>query len=428
MRNYGSIQPLDVYADGGAQTVAVTPGATVQPVEFTVQAPKGGVDGNWPLAMNIVKKIAIQIDQPSSGASTIEADELPIVVDSYNVNSPLLGITHPRDTFTGPIAKHIAEFFSAGYTSADGARIQIPTTDAEYSVVHYQLLPFAQENFVKPHHFAPWLGWLNATKITTYIAPSTAIAAFSTGAVSEAPCSVSCWIEYVVSSELIMPTFAQFHLYESPASGGTTVTVQGIGTSNGMADVKEGSRIAALLELTDINGMGGPDGADNITAVTIPQLGLDLTQNPDAFFTAFRRAMGGHRGAIALSTTVPVADRAGDPYSVIHAAGLETTLNAASAMYIPYRFVGRDQQITKLPRFFGDLRVTRTFTTAPTSGKYRFVTEELREFGELKKKEMIAKTGRPGKLQRIYEGGVPDAEDLARHPHKVAALPERVIF
>jgi len=425
MRNYGSIQTLDVFADGGAQSVSITPGSTVQPAEFTVQAPKGGVDGNWPLAMNIVKKITIGVDQPASGGSAIAADNLPIVVDSFNVNSPLLGLTHPRDTFTGMISKHVAEFFSAGYTYADGARVQIPAADGDTAVVMYQLLPFAQENFNKPHHFAPWLGWLNATKITTYIAASTAIAAYSTGAVTEAPCSVSCWIEYVVSSELILPAFAQYHLYESPASGGTTVTVQGIGTSNGMADVKDGSRLACLLELCN-TGLGGATDASAVTAVTIPQLGLDLTQNIDSFFSAFRRAMGGHRGPIALSATVPVPDRGGDPYSMT--STVSGALNDGTALYIPWRFVGRNQQITKLPRFFGDLRVTRTFSSTPSSGKYRFVTCELREFGEAKKKEMIAKTGRAGKLERIFENGVPDASDLNRHPHKVASLPQRVVF
>jgi hypothetical protein len=427
MRNYGSIQTLDVYADGGASSVSITPGATVQQAEFTVQAPKAGVDGNWPLAMNIMVKTSIVVDQPASGGSTLEPDETTVVIDSYNVNSPLLGLTHPRDTYTGPIAKNIAEFFSAGYTSSDGARIQVPAADGDTTLVLYQLLPFAQENFNRPHHFAPWLGWLNATKIQAYIAASTAIASFSTGAVTEAPCTVSCWIEYVVSSELIMPAFAQYHLYETPASGGTTAIVQGIGTQNGMADVKDGSRIAALLELMNVNGMGGATTANIYTSVTIPQLGLDLTFNIDSFFSAFRRAMGGHRGSIALSVTEPVTDRAGAPYIV--ATDVLTDLNAAGALYIPWRAVGRNQQITKLVRFFGDLKVTRSFSSTPSSGKYRFVTCELREFGDAKKKEMVGKTGKSGyKLERIFENGTPDGADLERHKNKVRSLPERVIF
>jgi hypothetical protein len=427
MRNYGSIQTLDVYADGGASAVSVTPGAAVQPVEFTVQAPKAGVDGNWPLAMNIMVKTSIVVDQPSSGGSTLELDETTVIMDSYNVNSPLLGLTHPRDTYTGPIAKNIAEFFSAGFTSSDGGRIQVAAADGDTTLVLYQLLPFAHEAFERPHHFAPWLGWLNATKINAYVAASTAIASFSTGAVTKTPCTVSCWIEYVVSSELIMPGFAQYHLYETPASGGTTALVNGIGTQNGMADVKDGCRLAMLLELMSINGMGGATTADNVTSVNIPQLGLDQTFNVDSFFSAFRRAIGGHRGSIAASVTEPYTDRSGPPNIV--ATDVLTNLNAAGALYIPWRFPGRDQQITKLLRFFGDLKVTRSFTSVPSSGKHRFVTCELREFGPAKKKEMIGKTGKTSYvLKRIFENGNPYAVDLERHPNKVRGLPERVIF
>jgi len=427
MRNYGSIQTLDVYADGGASAVSVTPGAAVQAVEFTVQAPKAGVDGNWPLAMNIMVKTSIVVDQPASGGSTLEVDETVNVIDSYNVNSPLLGLTHPRDTYTGPIAKNIAEFFSAGYTSSDGGRVQVPAADGDTTLVLYQLLPFAQENFERPHHFAPWLGWLNATKINAYIAASTAIGTYSTGAVTKTPCTVSCWIEYVVSSELLMPAFAQYHLYETPASGGTTATVQGIGTQNGMADVKDGSRIAMLLELANVNGMGGATTADVYTSINIPQLGMDQTFNIDSFFSAFRRAMGGHKGSIAASATVPYTDRSGPPNIV--ATDVLTNLNAAGALYLPWRFPGRNQQITKLVRFFGDLKRTSSFSTVPSSGKYRFVTCELREFGEAKKKEMIGKTGKTAyRLERIYENGTPDGADLERHPNKTRSLPQRVIF
>jgi len=429
MRNYGSIQTLDVFADGGASSVSITPGASVQSAEFTVQAPKAGVDGNWPLAMNIMVKTSIVFDQAASGGSAIQPDCLAIAMDSFNVNSPLLGMTHPKDTYTGVIAKNVVEFFSAGYTSSDGGRVQVPSTDGDTTLVLYQLLPFAQENFERPHHFAPWLGWLNATKITAYVAASTAFSTggFSTGAVTKTPCSISCWIEYVVSSELIMPAFAQYHLYETPASGGTTATLQGIGTSNGMADVKDGSRLAMILELMNINGMGGATTADLVTAITIPQLGMDLTQYVDSFFSAFRRAMGGHRGPIALTSAAPATDRSGPPNIV--ATDVTGNLNGSTALYIPIRFPGRNQQISKLPRFFGDLKVTQTYSTTPTSGKHRYVTCELREFGEGKKKEMIGKTGKSRyKLERIFGNGSPDGGDLQRHPNKIKSLPQRVIF
>lgn len=426
--NYGSTQNLDVTADGGAESISLTPGASVVTGEFTVQAPKGGVDRNWPLCTCAVVKTSIVIDQPASGGSAINADDLPVMFDGYDGNSNLLGNIWPHDTFTGPIAKHLVEFISEGYQNPDGARVQIASSDGDNTVVYYQCLPFSHRAFEKSHHFAHWIGWLNALKIKIFLAPSTAIAGVSTGAVTKTPCTVRCWLEYVVSNELIMPPFNQWHLYESPATGGNTVTVQGIGTENGMNDVKGGSRLAGLFELTSVGNMGGEDDADNITGISIPQLGYDLTVNPDAYFLAFKRTMQGHRGPIAISASAPVVDRNGDPYTM--AGSVLGSLNANTALYNPLRWPAlSDAQISKVVKFGpGDLKIVHTYTTPPSSGKHRVVTNELREYGEGKKAEMIGKTGKRGKLERIYSNGMPDPQDVARHPGVHACLPERVIF
>lgn len=424
----------DLVADGG-NSVSLTPGAAIQKAEFLVQAPRAGVGDNWPLGLNIVKRVTTTLDQPASGASAVNWDMLAAVVDSFNVQSPILGNTHAKDTYTGPIAKHLIEFVSSGYGYGDGARIQIPTTDQDNTVDLYFVLPFAHECFERPHHFGVWLGWLKDTEVTTYLAPSTIVAALSTGAVIEAPTTVTAWIEYVVSDELIMPTMNNWKQYQAPAAGGTTAILQGIGTANGYNDVLDGSRIAGIYELTSagdgtLNLMGGPTTADNYLTVAIPQLSQDVFEFPDAYFRSYRIAMGGGtaRGPRSGAATGYVIDRAGNPNKMSATTNTNNKLNSADALYIPWRSVGRNAQITKQPKFFGDLKMLRTFTTKPTSGTYGFVTNELRELGDQKKREMIGKTGRAGVLETIWGGGSKGSADNQRHPKRQACLPERVVF
>lgn len=435
MRNYGIPQILDLVSDGGT-AVSLTPGTAPVSAEFIVSAPRAGVGDNWPLALNYVTRFRVTVDQAASGGTAMNWDELACVADSFDIKSPVLGNTHPRDTFQGTIAKHLVEFVSMGYNYADGGRTQIASTDGDTTMDVYFILPHAHECGGRPHHFAPWLGWLQNTKIANYLAAANVLDGLSTGAVIKAPCTVQTWIEYVVSDELIMPSINQWHLYETPATGGTTAILNGLGTANGYNDLLDGSRIAGLYELTGAQGnakniMGGSATADQYTSYTIPQFSQDVTVNVDAFFSAYRRIIGGHRGPISNAVGVATHDsKSGNPFQMRGGQGTSTgdLMNTANALFIPIRSPGHDMMLTKLMKFFGDLKITRTFSSTPSSGKFRFVTNELRELGAAKKTELIGKTGRPGKLEPIWGSGSKGSADNARHPRRQAVFPERVVF
>lgn len=434
MRSYGVPQILDLLSNGSS-SVSLTPGATTQKAEFLISAPRAGVGDNWPLCTNLVCRARTTFDQAASGGNTVNWDELPAVMDSFDVNSPILGNTHPKDTFTGPITKHIAEFVSSGYSYADGGRTQIASTDGDTTLDVYYVLPFEHACFERPHHSAVWLGWLKDTKITTYLAAASVLGSLSTGAVIKAPTNVQMWAEYIVSDELIMPWMNNFHRYQAPAAGGTTAILSGIGTANGYNDVLNGSRILGLFELMGVtsnsfNLMGGPTTADQYTSVTIPQLNQDVTVNIDGFFASYWRAIGGHRGPISNAAGSALFDRAGNPNIMRMSQANQTgdVLNSADAMYIPWKAPGRDQMLSKAVKFFGDLKMTRTFGTAPTSGTFYFVLNEGRELGDAKKQQMIQATGKSGTLETIWGGGSKGTADNARHPRRDAVLPERVVF
>jgi hypothetical protein len=436
MRNYGVPQFLDVT---GNSPTTITPGAAPTLVEFLVQAPKSGVGDNWPLGMAYVVAAGVTIDQGAAGALINWENWFGSVFDSFNVENPLLGTTHERTTYQAMAAKHIIEFMSRGYAYGDGARGQIAAADADYPVYVYQTLPMAHELNERPHHSAFWLGWLNATKVQAYMAASTAPASYSTGAVFETA-TVRCWIEYVVSDELVMPVLNHWKRYEDDAGSKATHFIKGVGTANGLNDVLDGSRIVALLELCNGGGAvnwGGASTALNFTSYGMPQLSQEQTTNVDAYFNAFHTVVRGakrvgHTGTAAAG--VPQEDVTGastqaDPVGVVQTS----PLNHARQMYIPVRAPGVNFQLTKQPKFFGDLKRIATFTAAPSSGKMVFLLNEFRELGDGKKKQMIAMTGRPGRLDRIFTNPGPMVNRTSTKQKQAgkgreAVLAERVLF
>ncbi len=438
MRNYGVPQFVDLVPDGAS---SITPGTSPTLVEFLFQAPKSGVGDSWPIGTNYIIAADVTVDQAASGGSAIEWENWFVsAFDSFNVDVPLLGTTHTRDTYQAAIAKHVIEFVSSGYTYTEGARAQILSTDGDTLITVYQVLPMAHECNDRPHHSGFWLGWLNAAKIQAWMATSTAVAAYSTGAVIKAPTTVRGWVEYIVSDELIMPVVNQWHRYTAPAAGQTTHFLTGIGTANGLNDVKDGSRLVGLFEMMSQGesggvNMGGATSANHYTSMNIPQLSQDQTVNVDAYFAAYRRVIGGHRGPISYGpTSLPIvaADGRGNPYNI---AGSQTGhLNSAGAWYIPIRAPGRNFQLSKQPKFFGDLKRSITLDTTVNTGNYVWVTNEFRELGESKKAEMIAKTGRAGTLERILtnpQGGQHNRTSLknkAPGKGREAVLPQRVMF
>jgi len=300
----------------------------------------------------------------------------------------------------------------------------------------------AHECFERPQHFAFWLGWLNGTKIQSWVAAANAAGNISTGAVIKATTTVRGWIEYVVSDELIIPTVNQWHRYQDAAAGKTTHTITGIGTANGLNDVKDGSRIVGLYELCNTAftlAFGGATTADIYTGYLIPQLSQDLTVNPDAFFNSARRAMGGSNGinTQGSGSGTPVQDAARWPYRSAGTSFANSTSflhqNLPNSMFIPVRTPGKNEMLTKCPKFFGDMKRTCTFSTTPTSGNFEWVLNEARELGEGKKDEMVAKTGRAGKRERIWTHKQGDnASSMKRGSRpgkgKEGVLPEIVRF
>jgi len=378
MRLYGAPLMVDLLS-GGAPSVAVTPGTGVAPVVFTTGQQKQVVDkDNWPICAGIGIAIRIGFDQAAAGGSVVNWDETFRAIDSIDLSVPLFGTTHRKEVHTGPVAKHIGEFVANGYRYCDHARTQLVSTDGDVALDLYLFVPFANECAVRSDDFMPWTGWLNALSLTVNIATASTIAAVSTGAVTETPCTVRAWLETFPSLEPKIPMMSQLNRYvQAAAAGSTTVLLLNVGQSFGLTGVLVGSRIAALFELMNKLGFGGASTADLFTAFQCSDLGQDVVNSPDSFVLSFLRQIG-HRGPISGNGASPIHDGAGNPYTM--AATPNNLLNDSNLAYMPWRFSSPDQPRETLVKYSGNLAVTRFFSAVPTTGSHIFVTNEWRQF------------------------------------------------
>lgn len=393
-------------AANGANSVSVTPTTSITPVQFTMPAPKYDARGNYPKAMGIAIHLTTTFDQAASGGSVINFDQLPVMVDSFNVLVPILGNTHEQSCYTGPIAKHVVEFGSLGMSYYGGARAQIASTDGDTTVDLYFFLPFMNNQFYSGLQFCPWIGWLANMQVSVNVAASTAIAQFSTGAVIKAPTTLRAWVEAVPTKRLSFPTFSQWRNYQVPAAGSNQALLQNIGQQGGLTCVVPGSRLASILEMCNVLGLGGATTADNYTSYQMDQLSQPVTTNVDAFLLDYIDNMGRPqrlRGATGATVMHPMA---GNPYTL---AATPNTVNAATAMFMPWRTPGRDAEIGKQPKYQGNLTAYRTFTSTPSSGNYPFITNELRELSQASATQLGQMAGltaaQLSAAQRNFDGG-----------------------
>jgi len=385
---------FDLKNDGSNTQIALTPGTQEQQAAFTIQGVRGYVGTAFMRATALAGRLRVGVDQPASGGSAIDWDQLPRVIAGLQIESKHFGTLLNKESSGGPALKHLIEFIGQGYAYGDYARAQISSADGDTAVDLYFCVPFAQGWLVRPHDTTPWVGWLDKTIVTFYLNTTTALDSVSTGAVIEATCNVQMWLEYHLDNDIEIPAIPVWQRYQRAAAGGNEVILEGVGLQKSMQKVEQYDRIAGVYDHGDVAGFQGADGPDNVTEYYCPALGIDRTVHVDAFFRIFRaycikRATHvGGRGNNALH------DGSGNPETM--AGGGNSGMNTSTAMYIPVRSPAPASEITKLPKFAGDLPITKRYTTAPSSGNHTFHVLSIRELTNQARGELLARAGLSG--------------------------------
>lgn len=400
-RRFGSPLILDLKVGGQGVSASVTPGASAVPVSFTAPTLKQAIGAdNYPLCRGIMTKNVVVVDQPGSGASVINWDELFRINQSFNTNVPKFGLMHDRSVFTGPIAKHIAEFFALGYGYCDSARIQIAAANGDTTVTLYTFLPFTNETVEDPEAFWIWVGWMRDMELTFTVAPENCLEAVSTGAVIKAPCTLTAWLECYTSPQAVLPAISQWNRYTTNAANGQNLALlENIGKNgNGINNAEKRSRLMAVIELMAELGFGGASSGDIFTSFGCSELHQDQTTNIDGFMTSFRSAIQRAGSPGALTAADPAHPGAG---------GLMTN-NATPAgtyfdqhlKFIPWRYTAPNGRIEYAPKIEGTITLNRGFTATPTNGLHVIITNEIRQLTPDAKNSLQSDAGIPANTPR----------------------------
>lgn len=369
MRNHTTPKIHELVSTGGGKNPSVTPSASSpQSVTFTMNSLPVGKDNRfWYYVTALNLKVSFTLDQPSSSGSAINADKLWKVLQSVQVQSPLLGQVFSHSNTRGAVLGNIIQPYGFGF-GALPVRAQISSSDGDTTVTLYYRIPFAYEFLRKPHETSPWAGFLEGGTVEAKLDLTTVFDGDSTGAVIEAPTSMRAWLEMIPSPEAVIHT--PIHWREHIIPGSTTkFVIQDLGSPDGLQgiDQSKGVGVAFLGMLTDATGIGlsGADGADNITQFDIPWRNQDRVECPDALYVAQFASMGPHKRPKGASH-----DGGGFPYTI--AATPQGNLNDAQALFVPLIVPGRDTETSKLQTVSGAKEVNFAFTSTP-SGSARFV-------------------------------------------------------
>lgn len=401
---------FDLKNDGSSNSVTLTPTTADTSATFTIQGVSGALNGAYKRATAIAGRLRVGFDQAASGGATVNWDQLPRVISGLEINSPLFGLMASKESTSGPVLKHLIEFVGQGYRYGDAARAQIAAADGDTAVDLYFCFPLAQQCLVRPHDCTPWVGWLDKTQVTFSLGSTTALDAVSTGAVIEATTNVQMWCEYHVDNDLELPAIPSWQLYQRAAASANSILIEGMGAARGIRNVENFDRLAGLFWHMDVGGFGGPDGADNITELYLPALGIDRTINIDAFFRRFRSYAQRNVAHVGGNGTSALHDSGSNGYESM-AAAVNSTLNSSTAMYLPIVAPSPAAEITKMPKIAGDIELTARFTSTPSSGLHKFTAYTFKSLDKAGRAELLARAGKAGAAIRTE---LADGTDLSK--------------
>jgi hypothetical protein len=400
-------QPFFSHQGGnGALNPVVAPGGTAQ---FDLKMPTR-LGQLWPYLQALVAKITLTITQPQSGGSIIYPDELYRIVASFFLQSEDLGTIYAKSDTPGPFMGYLAQVIANNYKYPFRLRAPIPATGGTYAIEIPFRVPLGMRTFLKGHQVAPWTGFFTDGRFEVQIAAANCLDSVSTGA-TIGNATVTVWGEIAPEPECRIHSMWKFNRYE--IAGGTTQhNIKGIGGGAGLNGCKQGARVPFMAYLSNLLGLGGNGAMDNILQIELPGRGQEAIQIPEVFPIAF--------DGLREVDTMSIATGPTWPYQI--AAGPQAVALSASLAFLPYWFPGMEAEITKMQKWFGNMRINQLYTATPTSAAV-FATLEGYEYEEAYKDTLVARMGQDPTAKR---GRKLASKQNTITASKAVALPEKL--
>jgi len=362
MRNHTTPKLYELVSQQG-KAPTFTAGTAPVSTQFLMQNLPTSKEGKfWYYVTSLCFKLTVIINQPAEGGAVISSDQLWQIVQSVQVQCPILGQTYTHQNTPGALLGNIMQYMGMSYNRAPVTE-QIPAADGNTTVTLYYRIPYAFEFLVKPHETSPWAGFFEGGTVEIKVDVSTVLGGISTGAVLTTG-SLRCWIEVIPSPEACIHVPFNFRLHQTPGNS-TRQVIQDMGSPDGLQgiDMSKGVGLVSLMYLMNPTGLGigGSTTADNIVSYDIPWRDQDRVDIPDGPFMSLIAQMGNNREAPAdtASAVFGASPNGGFPYSF--AAQVQGSLNDAESLFFPLVMPGRDTETSKLQTVMGPKESNYTY-------------------------------------------------------------------
>lgn len=361
----------DLDAQGNISPTVV-PGVAALPVTFNLS----GLDGRTEDLWNYIQAIWVHVDftlTAGGTAAVVNAEQNFRVVDSFNVFSPVLGDVLAQKDNKGPEVGHIDGPIGAGYLQPVPYGPGTPAAPGAHAQGVYFRIPLGLDCYRRPTDFGPWAPLFEKGRVVVYIAPlGTVFGTLQT--LSAAAVTVRAAFEILPFGTPQIHSPSKFVHYEFPTSG-VQLKILSFGNGSGFLGVNAGARLAMLLWLSSLVGLGGV-GTPNIwTRFSLPWRHQRVVNNTD--FAAASFLAGGRARVVGDETGTLADDSTGWPY--LQSTPIGASVLAASLYFFPIVWPGRESRMSAEQKQTGDLQIDAGFTATP-NGTHIFRTLEHYSF------------------------------------------------
>lgn len=371
--------------------------------------------------------IRTQVDQPAADGAIIRADQLYRILSGFRLSSDDLGTLYGLSDISGPALGLWAQVISNGYRLPFHLREDIAAADGDTAIVLPIDIPIAHKCFMKGHQTGLWNGWLkNGGVLDVDLSASTALAAVSTGAALEATTAVAAELVYVVEPEARPPVIWTWRQRDTLV-GETRHSIPNIAQGAGIVGSMGIGKIAALIYLTDVNGLGGPDGVDNIQRI-FPSARGQASHDLGAPFYGPASFLASFVEDTREKNVFPTTNGNGYPYSL--GTAINGVPNAATALGLPLFWPAVEgQEVSKLQEWSGSYPVELTYTSTPAAVA-KWLSLETSYINENHKDYLARRMGVPPelfydvpKVKILHSAGGPEGQ--AKQEQKLRGVPRK---
>ena len=204
---------LDAVDDHSGRDIAFTPGAAQEFAMYLKTPINRTANGKPLIAVDTVLSIDTTIDRVSTGSGTLLHDDYARLLEYLQIDVEQFGTILDQKTGLGPVLDLGISFYGNGFNRPDAPVASLPVAGAgttHTALTKYFTYPWAQRYMADPASTAPWLGFLDNTKFSFRVAPSTCLQGegLTTDALLTGTSHVRCSTSYVMHSHWYYPKLA----------------------------------------------------------------------------------------------------------------------------------------------------------------------------------------------------------------------------